>query len=123
MLGAVFYVVQPVQGESNSTACRVASTTRVTVGHQASTQIIDRKDNRAFTRISQPANATNTVSISLSDGTAATLLNGELLVKASTTPGFNSIEFGLNTDNPYVGAVTALSDTGSTSLIVTNCLY
>lgn len=121
--GFIAHTAQFAQGEANSTACRNTSTSRVVVGATSSTQVLATTSNRAYARISQPSAATNTVSISFNGGTAATMLNGELLAAASTTPGERFIEFGLSTPFPYDGAVTALTSTGSTTVIVTNCTY
>lgn len=125
LLGAFTAITVPfvVKSESTSSACRVASTTRVKVGNQSSVMVVGTTTNRAYTRISQLDNATNTVSVSFSQGAAATLTTGQVLSIGAATGTQYTLEAGLNTDFPYTDAITAITDKGSTTVIVTNCTY
>lgn len=105
---------------TNKSSCTLTQT-RVGVGHQLSTTILSANSARAWAMVMQPLNATNTVAIGL--GSTAVFGDGVSLQNASTTNGFTSFKFGLNTELPYVGAVTALTSTGSTTLQVIQCVY
>lgn len=85
--------------------------------------VVGTTTNRAYTRISQLDNATNTVSVSFSQGAAATLTTGQVLSIGAATGTQYTLEAGLNTDFPYTDAITAITDKGSTTVIVTNCTY
>ena len=103
--------------------CTVSTVTAVTIGNQASTEVLSASGRRAWATLSQPVNATNNVSISLDEGADATLAGGIQLTSATSTSPITSIEFGLKTHTPYTGAVTAITDTSSTTIRVTQCNY
>jgi hypothetical protein len=103
--------------------CRMSTTARVTIGNQASTVVLATSTKRAFATIKQPEAATNSVAVRLQHGVAATLVTGYTLSNSTTSNAASEIAFGLSTDLPYVGAVTAISSTGSTSLEVEECVY
>lgn len=105
-----------------SMACTVSAPTSVTVGNQASSVILATSSRRAWARISQPLYATNTISIAL-NGASAVANTGILI--ASTTAALvpTYLDFGLNADLPYTGAVAGITSTGSTTLAVTQCNY
>lgn len=111
------------EGGLGARSCTVASSTVATVGHQFSTVILATTTNRAWARIAQPINATNTVSIAFSNDARATLTSGFSLTTATSTSPIVDREFGLNTDFAYTGAVTGLSSTGSTTIHVVECRY
>lgn len=118
LFGAAF----PVKGEIDSARCTPTSYKK-TVGHQAASTILDAAGNRAWARIEQPTNATSSVALGL-DGVAPAIGTGINLDLATSTPsGQPFIEFGRNADFPYVGAVTGLASTGSTTVEVVECLY
>lgn len=108
---------------SQADACTVFTVSSVTIGNQQSTQILSSHANRAFATLQQPINATNTVNVSFATGTAATLTSGLQLPAATSTSPSPSLTFGLATDKPYTGAVTAITNVASTTLLVTECLY
>lgn len=121
----------PVLRDENSlpaklgASCTTSTTRSVPVGHQEALTVFSASTTRAWASIQVPSSATNTVAIAFG-GTAA-IGQGYQLVPTSysgtggtTTP---SVQFGLNTDLPYTGAVTALTNTGSTTLLVTECNF
>jgi hypothetical protein len=91
------------------------------IGHQESKTLINVNGRRAWAKIQLATSgvgvATNTASLSL--GGVATLAGG---TEISTSTDF-SLEFGLNTPLPYVGAVAGITSTGSTTVRVVECLY
>lgn len=121
LLGGGAYATEV--GGLGDKGCSVSTVTMATVGHQQSSTLLSANSSRAWAMIQQPLNATNTVALSFDEGAAATLTSGLSLENASTTIGMTSITFGLNTDLPYTGAVTGLTNTGSTSVSITQCSY
>lgn len=123
---STIFKTQEAQGQTTGPANQActASTSKVTIGHQLSTQVLATSSRRAWARVQVDQNATNTVALALNDVTA-TLNNGILINQAltngaSTTP---VLDFGLNTEFPYTGAVKALTNLGSTTLLITQCTY
>lgn len=110
-------------GENLGAQACETTTTLAAIGDDLSTRLLATSSTRAWARISQPLNATNTVSIRFDQDKAATSLLGIPLQNASTTNGSFSIEFGLDTDLPYTGSVTGLTSTGSTTIHITQCNY
>lgn len=99
-----------------------ASTTQI--GNQQSLRIMASTTRRAWAVLQAGDNATNTVAFGLND-VNATLATGYLInvpntLGASSTPNFS---FGLKTDFPYTGAITAITDNGSTTIRVIECTY
>lgn len=101
-----------------------ASSTVALIGDDISTQILASSSRRAWTRVQINNNATNTVFLAVNDVPAAIntgfVLGGNLGASASTTP---YIDFGLNTPFPYTGAVKAITNISTTTVIVTQCVY
>jgi hypothetical protein len=123
VLALVFHGMT-VDGAIDSSKCEVESTQVVSVGDDISSTLLSAKGNRAWAVIQQPLNATNTVALSFNEGAAAVLGQGYQLFDFSTSTGEASkITFGRNTEFPYVGAVTGKTNYGSTTLLVTECLY
>lgn len=105
-------------------SCTTSSVAAMTVGHQLSTEIAS-SSRRAVTRISVPNNATNTAWISIDEGAAATI-NGGIPLNIANTNGASStpwVEIGLNTNIPYTGSITAITNFGSSTLLVSSCNY
>ena len=105
--------------------CDVSTVAAVTVGDDLSTRVIATSSTRAFTRISVGNNATNTVFVSLDEDAPATINNGiglntAVTGGASTTP---YVDFGIATELPYTGSVTAITNYGTTTVSVTSCSY
>jgi hypothetical protein len=109
-------------GQINSRGCSVSSTLVAGVGNQVSSTVLSAKGNRAWARIQQPNNATNTVALSFDEGAAAVLGRGVSLNNNATST-IPDISFGLATAFPYTGAVTGITDIGSTTVLVTECSY
>lgn len=104
--------------------CSVSSTEVATLGNQLSSTVLAANETRAWARIQQPLNATNTVALSFDEGAAAVRGEGYTLTNATTTsPVAMTDAFGRATDLPYTGAVTAISSTGSSTVLVTECSY
>lgn len=112
--------------------CDVYTVSSVEVGPNTSNGIatvLSAYSGRAWARIEARATSTPVYSLSFDEGAAA--VDGEGLeiasgygtgAGASSTPSY--IDFGLNTDFPYTGAVTAINDSAaSSSVLVTECRY
>lgn len=106
----------------SSYPCNTVTSTLATIGNQATTQLLATTSRRAWARVEQPANATNTVAVAIGGG-AASFSSGIVLTPATTTSPVPFVDFGLNADLPFVGTVQALSSTGSTTVLVTQCIY
>ncbi len=105
-------------------ACTMNSTTEVTIGNEETTEILSAFSNRAWARIQQTYNATNTVFMAFDEGADATTASGLQLIHVgigTSSPQF--IDFGRSTDFPYVGAVDAITDLGTTTVLVSECRY
>lgn len=105
--------------------CDTYSSTSATVGADISSTILTAYSNRAYARIQVVNSASSTISLSFDEGADAVVgegitLNQYELGGATTTP---YIEFGLNTDFPYVGAITGITNMGSTTLQITECRF
>lgn len=90
--------------------------------------VLATSSRRAWARISVGDNATNTVFLSFDEGAKAVANTGLVLNRANGTAGGEAtttpyVEFGLNTDFPYTGAVSATSETGTSTLLVSQCVY
>lgn len=111
-----------LRGEGPSaTECDLVATTSVAIGHQSSTQIVAANALNAYVRIEQPSTATNTVFIAY--GATATTQNSTRLSSSTNSMIPDRIEMGLDTDFPYTGAVSAITNQGSTTVGVTVCRY
>jgi len=106
-----------------SQSCIITSTV-VSIGDNISTELVASSSRRAWARFEVPQNATNTMALGFNDNAAVAgqgiLLNKANANGASTTPSF---ELGLNTSLPYTGVVEAISNIGSTTALVTQCIY
>ncbi len=103
-----------------SSTCSVTQTVAL-VGHQESRTILSANSRRAWATVQQPLNATNTVSISL--GGTAVSGQGYPLSNATTSNYVSGMVFGLNTDLPFTGAVTGITASASSTVLVTDCVY
>lgn len=107
----------------NTRKCNVQSTQNAEVGDDISSTIVSAFSNRAWTRLElvtdTAGNATSTVFLNFNDGSAAT--TGSHVTLSTSTP---TITFGLNTDFPYVGDVTGITNgLASTTVRVIDCRY
>ena len=107
-------------GGLSANSCTVTQTT-VSVGDDISSTMLASAVNRAWATITQVRTSAGVASssVSLSFGGTATVGNGYVL--STTTP---EATFGLNTDYPFTGAVTGITNgTASGTVLVTQCLY
>lgn len=109
-------------GGPQARKCVVATSTAIAVGNQFATVISATTTNRAWIRIESPLNATNTAYVGFDDA-RATVASGFYLTPATTSSPVPYVEYGLNTDFPTDGAVRILTSTGSSTILVTECLY
>ncbi len=105
-------------GVSVSNKCDTYSSTSAVIGDDLSSTILSAYSNRAYARIQVLENSTDIFNLSFDEGADAEVGKGMSL--SSSTP---FIEFGLNTNFPYVGAVTGITTTASTTVQVTTCRY
>jgi len=128
-MASYIFVDRPMESLAGATgahterSCATITTTAVEIGNEVSVQLI-ATGTRAFVRLQQPVNATNTVSLAFNNDVAAVADTGivfEIDETGSTTPSF--IDFGLKTSFPYAGAVTGITDTASTTLFRIECNY
>lgn len=125
LAAVVFQTSQPAFGGFSSTgsaACRTILQDEVAIGADSSVELVADASNYAYIRISQPINATNTVTLNLGGDVAATssiYLSGA--DAASNTP--DVFVAGLNTEFPYSGSIEAKTSVGSTTIGVVTCKY
>ena len=121
-----YFVIQSVQvagADVGTPKCTTSTITAVPVGNQLSVQVLATSTNdRAWARIQQVRDsagvATSSLSVAFNADVQATANNG--LQLSTSTP---TIDFGINTDFPYTGAVQVLASSGSTTVRVTECKY
>ena len=120
-----FFYKQPNLGSIGiqQKACTVSTVSSSTIGHQLSTTLLNANSRRAWARIEQIPNQTNIVYLSFDEGAAAITTSGLILTPATTTSPILHIDFGLGTDFPYTGAVTGITNTSSTTVHITQCVY
>jgi hypothetical protein len=126
--GILFYTPQEsLAGGDGFTAnnCVVSTSTAISVGLQpGASTVVGTSSRRAWAQIIQVDAATNTVSLNFNQGAPATIATaGIQLGQGSSSSTATGIAFGLNTDLPYTGAVTAITDKGSTTVRVIECNY
>ena len=112
-----------VSGAHTERACAVSTVAATAVGHQESLTILAANSQRAWARIQQLSDSVNVVTLSFDEGAAATTGNGLVLGSLTATSSEDHIEFGKKTPFPYTGIVTGISDTSTTTLLVTQCIY
>lgn len=109
-------------------ACTVETSTKVVIGDDISTRVLASSTYRAWARISIGDMATNTISASFNQDAPAVVGQGVMLglsgsgyqAGSTSTP---NVDFGLTTQFPYTGSVTAITDNGTTTAVVTECNY
>lgn len=106
----------------NSYPCNTITSTVTSIGNQASVQLLASTSRRAWARVEQPINATNTVSV-VFGGNLAVSGTGVVLTPSTTTSPVPLLDFGLNASLPFVGTVSAITNTGSSTVLVTQCVY
>lgn len=108
-------------GNVNTQSCTVTET-KVVVGHQLARTLLSANSRRAWAVIQQPIYATNTVQVDLG-GTAVFGAGSYQLTSATTTSPVPSLTLGLSTDLPFTGAVTGITQSASSTVNVTECVY
>lgn len=112
----------PKLGGTSSLAsypCTTVTTTSSTIGNQSATTLLTASSRRAWARVSVPANATSTFYLSL--GGTASVGNGIVLNGVSSTT--NYMDVGLNASAPFTGAITGITNIGSTTAVISSCSY
>ncbi len=116
-------------GGTAADACASTTNAVMAVGKDIPSTLQGTTSNRAVLVIQQPRNATNTIAISTTIAAAnfltAGLQLGSTTVQANTaiSPIPTILMVGLNTEIPYTGAVSAISESGSTTVLVSTCNY
>src|SRR3990167_4030696 len=125
LVGWASFATEKAQNLSgvSTTKCSVSTDTVKTIGHQLSSTILSANGTRAWAKIQMPSNATNTAAFSFDEGAAATLSSGTLLGELNATTTTNEITFGLSTPFPYTGAITGITNLGSTTVHVIECIF
>lgn len=124
IVAATFMPALSFAGEGGRVADKCSTTTvaRAVIGDDISSTIVSASDARAYVRIDLSTDNTGmaTSSAFLNFGTAAATTASSFKLSTSTP----YIEFGRNTDFPYVGTVTGISNgAASTTVLVTTCTY
>ena len=108
---------------TKGTVSCTASTSAIRVGHQVATTIADANAIRSLARLQIAQNATNTYYIAWG-GQTATVANGYPLFPQLSTAStsFNlSVDSGLNTDFADTGAISVITNNGTTTINLTTC--
>lgn len=108
-------------GNVNTQSCSITETKAV-VGHQLARTLLSANSRRAWAVIQQPVNASNTLQIDLG-GTAVFGSGAYQLTSATSTNPVSLITLGLSTDLPFTGAVTGITQSASSTVNVTECVY
>ncbi len=122
ILLVAFFVVSTMQSQAEvySNSCTVSTSTAVTIGPTSST-LMATSSNRAWAIIQAKPAETSTLYLKFDEGESATVNNGFAL--GTTTEDMNKITFGRNTEFPYTGTVTGITNTATTTVLVTECVY
>lgn len=118
---AFSFFAQPSEAQIYASSCTISTSTARSVGHQASTEILATSSNRAWAIIQVRTNETNAVFLNFASGNTAVVNQGMSL--GTSTEDMNEITFGRNTEFPYVGSVTGITNVSSTTVLVTECNY
>jgi len=93
----------------------------VNIGHQESVTVL-AAGSRQWAILQQPQHATNTVSLSFGATTTASVAGqGFELTQATATSPVPQLVVGFGTNLPTSDAITAITDSGSTTLKVISC--
>ena len=118
LLGANYGRQSLQLGGVSASKCNVSSTEVASVGDDTSSTLLAANEVRAWAQIQNRFNATNTVHLSFDEGAAAVLHQGFFVAPTSTSP-----EFGRATRFPYTGAVTGITDSGTSTVLITECSF
>ena len=106
-------------GAMVTSACTVSTVSNSAVGDDLTTTLLPAYSNRGWARIQVADGEVEPIFLSFDEGADATVDNGLALTATSTT----YIDFGLNTDFPYTGAVTGITGSASTTVLITECRF
>lgn len=105
-------------GRSNE-SCTISTTTAAVVGDDVSSTVLAANGARAWARIQQLPTSVNGVYLNF--GIDATVGNG--LALGTTSASIRYLDVGLNEEFAYTGAITGITDTSSTTVLVTECIF
>lgn len=108
-------------GGFSDRGCNFTNTASSTVVASSPTQLLATSTRRAWARIQKDLSAVASSTIFLSFNGAVSGAFSNIALNASSTE--TAIEIGLNTEIPYTGSVHAITNTGSTYVLVTECVY
>lgn len=112
-------VENPLAGGDGFSAfdCTISTNSSTSVGDDIATTVLSAHSRRAWAKVQLLGTDSNTASISL----GGTAVAGTGLNIASSSP--KEVVFGLNTDLPFTGAVSVITDISTTTVKVTECRY
>lgn len=110
------------EGGQGAASCDIISNANVAIGDDSSVEIVAGHAQNAYVVVTQPINATNTVSLAFGEDAVAGATGYKL---GSSTAEYhpNTLVFGLNSDFPYTGSIEAITNIGSSTIGVTICRY
>lgn len=106
-------------GGEVATKCETSISSATDLLTSTSSTILATSTRRSFARIQILDSENGIAWLSFDEGAVASTSRGVELVADSE----EAIEFGLNTDFPYVGAVTGIATVATTTLFITECTY
>lgn len=119
----LFTPADVAQGEVYSAGCSSMTRRVADIGNQSSVLLVASTTNRAALHIQQRDNATNTVYFNFSYASATVATGTWILEKVSATGTVREMDIGKGGLFPYTGPITAITDVGSSTILITECLY
>ena len=104
-------------GGVSATECDIFTQTAVSIGDDVSTEVVASHARNAYVLLELNVDETNGVYLGF--GSAGVEDQGISLDASNIT----KLESGLNSNFPFTGAINAITDTSSTTLLVTVCRY
>ena len=101
--------------------CTVTTATTSLVGRDVSVKLLATSSGRAWARLQQP-HGTSTIYLALNDAAAATT-SGATTLALNATSSMGVFELGRDTNFKYIGAVSGITDNGTTTVKITECTY
>lgn len=99
--------------------CDVTTNTEVEVNPGNSQTVLSAYSRRAWASVGSNGTTTQNIWLSFDEGASAVVGQG-FRINSTSSP---DMMFGLNTDFPYTGEVTALAASATTTLNVIECRY
>jgi hypothetical protein len=112
---------------SEAKACTMATSTLMVIGKDIPAFVAATSSRRA-TLVIQPV-STSTLALNFNGAVASSTTNSGQFYGAQVATGGSSststpvYKAGLATDNPYVGAISAINLFGTSTALVTECVY